>query len=91
MTPSPERRMIVRELSDLARALDDEASDRAPRVGTWNDIVQNEIKRAAGVVRLVATLVLNGSYSERRAHFWLLATRDYLQLVRRTNIRGVIE
>lgn len=90
--PSSERRDIIRELSEICRALDDEADERTrpPRVGSWNEVVRVEIMRAAGTLRLVATLIVNGSYSDRVARFWIVAARDYLALVERTNERGVI-
>lgn len=88
--PGAERRVIIQELAELARALDAEAESRLPKLGTWNDVVHLELARAAGVVRLVATLLVNGSMSDRRGHFWLVASRDYLRLVRRADKGGVI-
>lgn len=87
--PTAERRSIVQKLSDYARGLEAEADDRRG-LGSWNGVVRDELRRAAGAVRLVATLVLNGSMSMRKAKFWLKATDDYVRLVRRADRRGVI-
>lgn len=87
--PTAERRSIVQKLSDYARSLDDEADARRG-LGSWNDVVRDELRRAAGAVRLVATLVLNGSMSIRKAKFWLKATADYVRLVERADRKGVI-
>jgi hypothetical protein len=81
--PTPERRAIVVELSEIARALDDEAATRTLRIRT-------ELQNSAGTVRLVATLVLNGSYSEGRSRLWLHSSRNYLSLVQSSNDLGVI-
>lgn len=88
--PTPERRRIVQLLSSAAGILDDEAAARRTSDGTHNDIVRAELERAAGALRFVATLVVNGSMSTRKARFWMIATRDYLRLVRRMDQRGVI-
>jgi len=87
--PTDERRRIVQALGQVARDLDDEASTRRGK-GSHNGIVRDELMRAAGVVRLVATLVLNGSYTTQRAKFWVVASADYLRIVQRLDERGVI-
>lgn len=86
--PTEQSRRLVQRLSDQARELDAEA--KARRGGSWNAIVRSELERAAGLVRLVATLVVNGTYGPKRAQFWITATDQYLVLVRRADIRGVI-
>lgn len=87
--PTAERRSMVQLLADYARALDSEAQARVG-LGSWNATVRTELMRAAGTIRFVATLIVNGSMSDRRARFWLKATDDYLALVRRADSRGVI-
>lgn len=88
--PSDARRHEVQQLGNLARALDDEAAARAEWRGYHNAEVRDELRRAAGTVRLVATLVVQGGMSDARARFWITAGRDYLRLVRRADRRGVI-
>lgn len=88
--PSPERRRIVQLLADAALELDAEVAERQPGEGIHNDTVRGELMRAAGALRFVATLIINGSMSERRARFWMAATADYLELVRRADRRGII-
>lgn len=88
--PSPERRQIVQHLSAIARTLDDEAEARKFSAGLHNAVVLREIARSAGQVRFIATLVVQGGMSIRRAKFWLVAASDYLNLVQRSDQRGVI-
>jgi hypothetical protein len=88
--PTPERRRIVQLLSEGASILDDEAASRRTADGRHNDIVRDELERASGTLRFVATLVVNGSMSTRKARFWMVATADYLKLVRRMDRRGII-
>jgi hypothetical protein len=89
--PTPQRRRIVQQLGHLARELDGEVEGRREfGSGVWQDTVTTELQRSAGTVRLVATLVLQGAMSTPRAGFWLAATRDYLKLVRRADLSGVI-
>jgi hypothetical protein len=87
--PTPERRAIVQRLSALTAELDAEAASRI-RGGGWNNAVRHELRRAAGSLRLVATLIVNGSMSTERARFWTAAAQDYLQLVRRADRSGII-
>lgn len=87
--PTPERRRIVQEFGEHARILDAEAARRAGG-GTHDAIVKHELMRSAGSIRLVATLVVNGSMSTRRAKFWLASSRAYLALVSRADRDGVI-
>jgi hypothetical protein len=86
--PSPERRTLVQIISDNARELDAEAAAR--REGAHELTVRNELMRAAGVLRLVATLIVQGRMSTRQAKFWMVAAAEYLNMVQRTDERGVI-
>jgi hypothetical protein len=88
--PTERTRSIVQRLSEQARELDAEADARKLR-GSWNAVVRDEIRRAAGVVRLVATFVVNGTYGPKRAMFWITSTDAYLTLVRNADRRGVIQ
>ncbi|WP_157001449.1 hypothetical protein [Agromyces laixinhei] len=88
--PTPERRKITQQLAALAATIDDEAKARTPRVGVWSDIVRHELLRSAGTVRLVNTLIVNGAMSTAQAKFWLKATRDYVNMIRRADQQGVI-
>lgn len=88
--PTDERRDIVRELSAAARILDAEAEARATPAGSWNTVVRAELARAAGSIRLVATLIVQGGMSTPKARFWLASTRAYLALVKSTDAYGVI-
>lgn len=87
--PTVERRNIVRDLGEYARTLDAEADSRATG-GSHNWIVRSELMRAAGVIRLVATLVVNGTYSTAEARRWIDATQAYLIMVSRVDSQGVI-
>lgn len=89
--PTPERREIVRRLSDSARALDEEASKRLPiEPDTWNAVTVPEIRRAAGVVRFASTLVVNGSMPDVQARFALDAAESFVRLVRRADRKGIV-
>lgn len=88
--PTPERRQITQKLAALASTLTDEANDREGNGGAWNDIVRHELLRSAGTVRFVTTLIVNGSMSTSQAKFWLKATRDYVNMIRRADKAGVI-
>jgi len=89
--PDPERIALVQHLGRLAVELDDEARRRPPVKGGWNEMVTGEIRRAAGLTRLAATLVMNGTLSEPIGSFIVRATRDYLTLIRRADMKGVIQ
>lgn len=88
--PSPERRRIVQHLSTVALELDAEAKSRNVFAGQHNAMVRTELERSAGALRLVATLVIQGGMSTRKAKFWAVAATDYLKLVQRADRAGVI-
>jgi hypothetical protein len=87
--PTRERREVVRILSDNARELDAEAEARKGQ-GSHNGVVRDELMRAAGVIRFVATLIVQGGMDTAQAKFWMVATADYLRTVQRLDMRGVI-
>ena len=92
---SREKRSIVRRLAVLAVELDDEVRIRETMsefdggMG-WNMSVAHELRRSAGTVRFVATLILQGNMSAARARLWLNATTSYLKLVRSADNEGII-
>lgn len=95
---TPERRAIVQRLAALALELDDEVrkrtvqaeQDRLHDLGSWNAMISDELARAAGTVRFVATLIIQGAMSTMRARFWLASTQSYLRLVRSADRSGTI-
>jgi hypothetical protein len=88
---TPQRRRIVQSLGELARELDAEVEARVEfGGGVWNDMVITELRRAAGTIRFVATLVVNGSMPTPTALFSLTSAKAYLALVRRADLAGVI-
>jgi hypothetical protein len=88
--PSPERRRIVQHISAIALELDAEAKARKLGEGSHNAVVRAELERAAGALRFVATLIIQGGMSTRRAKFWMVAASNYLNLVQRVDRAGVI-
>ena len=87
--PTAERRAIVQELAQHARDLDAEAESRR-NGGSHNHTVRHELLNSAAAVRLVSTLIVQGNMSTRKARFWLVSTRNYMQLVKRADRTGVI-
>ena len=85
-----ERRAIVQHLSAAALELDAEASWRRMHDGTYSGIVRDELERSAGVIRFVATLIVQGGMSTRKAKFWMVAVDGYMRMVKRADIEGVI-
>jgi hypothetical protein len=63
---------------------------RERRQGSHNGVVRDELMRAAGVIRFVATLIVQGGMDTAQAKFWMVATADYLRTVQRLDMRGVI-
>lgn len=88
--PTPQRRRIVQRLSEITRTLDDEAGLREILDGQHDRMIADELRRAAGSLRFVATLVVQGGMSTARASFWTVAASDYLALVQRADRSGVI-
>lgn len=98
MIPSRDRRYMVREISQIAIELDTEAktrdamahADRSLGLASWNDTVSLEIRRAAGQLRLVGTLLVQGGMRTTRGRQWLEGARAYRDLVKSADDRGVI-
>jgi hypothetical protein len=92
--PTDERRKIVQSLSRSARELDDEIRDReayqAIDPGGWNGTVILELRRAAGVMRLSATLALQGGMPIELARMAMMSAVAFIKLVRATTNAGVI-
>jgi len=85
------RRTLVRALADIAAALDDEARSRSITIeGAHDRLVVDEIRRAAGSIRFAATLALQARMSTRIVEFYVAGGMDYVALVRRADVRGVI-
>lgn len=97
--PTPERREIVRRLGNLAAELDAEVRSRTIQaeadsrhdLGSWNAMVADELARAAGTVRFMATLVIQGDMSLAKARFATACTVSFIKLVRRADNKGVIQ
>lgn len=87
--PTDARREAVQILSDNARELDAEADAREGG-GAHNSTVRLELMRAAGVLRLVATLIIQGRMPTAEARFWIVAAAEYVRTVQRLDHRGVI-
>lgn len=87
--PTPDRREVVQIISDNARELDAEAELRRGGVA-HNATVRHELMRAAGVLRFVATLIIQGAMPTAEAKFWMVAAAEYVRTVHRTDQRGVI-
>jgi hypothetical protein len=98
MIPSRDRRYMVRTLADIAIQLDDEAkarddmarADRTLGLASWNDTMTLEIRRAAGQLRLVTTLLVQGGMATGRGKQWVEGAKAYLRLVRSADNTGVI-
>lgn len=87
--PTEERRAIVQELAQHARALDAEAEARV-NGGSHNHTVRHELLNSSAAIRLVSTLIVQGNMSTRKARFWLVSTRNYMAMVQSADRAGVI-
>jgi hypothetical protein len=89
--PTPARREAVRRLSSNARALDEAAERLDPNEsGSWNPVAIPEVRRAAGYLRLAATLVVNGTLTDDETATVVRGAASFVDLVRRVDRKGVI-
>lgn len=89
--PTPHRREAVRRLGLAAMELDETATKLdATEHGSWNPVVIPEIRRAAGYVRLAATMVVNGTLTDEQTATTVRGVASFLELVRRVDRKGII-
>lgn len=77
---------VIRRLGELAREFDDAAAYYAKYSGEHNALLRAEANRSAGQLRLVSTLVVNGTFTQTQGADWIKAGWRVINVIGRSNL-----
>lgn len=80
------RTPVVKRLWQLAREFDAAADHYNRFTGSHNELLQHEASRAACQLRFVATLIIDGTYSQTQGVHWIRASWRIINAIGRARI-----